>query len=41
MLLVTSTVIISAVTTAQPSFAQVVPQKEKVILTAIFVEFEL
>jgi multiple sugar transport system substrate-binding protein len=40
MLLVASTVIIPAVTTAQPSFAQVVPQKEKVTLTAIFVELD-
>src|SRR6476659_7446179 len=35
MLLIASTVIIAPVITAQPSFAQLVPQKEKVVLTAI------
>ena len=38
MLLVASTVIIAPVITAQPSFAQLVPQKEKVVLTAIIVQ---
>ena len=38
MLLVASTVIIPPVITAQPSFAQLVPQKEKVVLTAIIVQ---
>ena len=40
MLLVASTVIIPAVITAQPSFAQPVPQKEKVVLTAIIVQLD-
>src|SRR6476646_1469397 len=38
MLLIASTVIIAPVITAQPSFAQLVPQKEKVVLTAIIVQ---
>ena len=38
MLLVASTVIIPPVITVQPSFAQLVPQKEKVVLTAIIVQ---
>jgi hypothetical protein len=37
MLLIASTVIIAPVITAQPSFAQLVPQKEKVVLTVIIV----
>jgi len=40
MLLIVSTVIIAPVITAQPSFAQLVPQKEKVVLTAINVMLE-
>jgi hypothetical protein len=40
MLLIASTVIIAPVITAQPSFAQLVPQKEKVVLTAINVTLE-
>jgi hypothetical protein len=40
MLLIASTVIIAPVITAQPSFAQLVPQKEKVVLTAIDVTLE-
>jgi predicted GNAT family N-acyltransferase len=39
MLLVASIIIIPAFI-AQPSFAQIVPQKEKVILTAIFVQLD-
>jgi len=38
MLLVASTVIIAPVIIAQPSFAKPVPQKEKVVLTAIIVQ---
>ena len=38
MLLVASTVIIAPVITAQPSFAQLPAQKEKVVLTAIIVQ---
>jgi len=38
MLLIASTVIIAPVITAQPSFAQPVPQKEKVVLTVIIVQ---
>jgi hypothetical protein len=40
MLLIASTRIIAPVITAQPSFAQLVPQKEKVVLTAINVTLE-
>ena len=40
MLLIASTVIIAPVITAQPSFAQLVPQKEKVVLTGINVTLE-
>jgi hypothetical protein len=40
MLLIASTVIIAPVITAQPSFAQLVPQKEKVVLTAINIMLE-
>ena len=40
MLLIASTVIIAPVITVQPSFAQIVPQKEKVVLTAINVMLE-
>ena len=40
MLLIASTVIIAPVITAQPSFAQLVPQNEKVVLTAINVMLE-
>jgi len=38
MLLIASTVIIAPVITAQPSFAQPVPQKEMVVLTVIIVQ---
>jgi multiple sugar transport system substrate-binding protein len=38
ILIVASTVIIPAVITTQPSFAQPVPQKEKVVLTVIIVQ---
>jgi len=38
MLLVASTIIIAPVITAQPSFAQPIPQKEKVVLTVIIVQ---
>ena len=38
-LLVTSTIIIPAII-VQPSFAQVAPQKEKVVLTAVFVQLD-
>jgi|SRR5215467_7703543 len=38
ILLVASTVVIPAVITTQPSFAQPAPQKEKVVLTAIIVQ---
>ena len=38
MLLIASTVIIPPVITAQPSFAQLPAQKEKVVLTAILVQ---
>ena len=40
MLLIASTVIIAPVITVQPSFAQIVPQKEKVVLTAINIMLE-